>query len=77
MGRYATRTVTVLCDLAEFEPGLTRTRLGKGKARPVEYAVLGRKPDLRTSVRKAIARREAGEVLTDIARSYSTMSRLN
>ena len=48
------------------------------KARGV---VLGRKPKLTGHQRReAIARREAGEVLTDIARSYnvrhSTISRL-
>jgi transposase len=46
-----------------------------------EGVILGRKPKLTTHQRKeAIARREAGEVLTDIARSYnvshSTISRL-
>src|SRR5438045_3379944 len=47
-----------------------------------EGVTLGRKPKLTAHQRrKAIARRESGEVLTDIARSYnvshSTISRLN
>jgi len=44
--------------------------------------ILGRKPKLTSHQRReAVARREAGEVLTDIARSYnvshSTISRLS
>ena len=74
--------LTVLGGLAEFERELIRTRTGEGrehaKARGV---VLGRKPKLSPHQRReALTRREAGEVLTDIARTYnvshSTISRL-
>ena len=75
--------LTVLGGLAEFERELIRTRTGEGRARAKERGViLGRKPKLTShQKREAIARREAGEVLTDIARSYnvshSTISRLS
>src|SRR3981189_296619 len=65
--------LTVLGDLAEFERELIRTRTGEGRERAkAKGVILGRKPK-RTSHqrREAIARREAGEVLTDIARSYN------
>jgi DNA invertase Pin-like site-specific DNA recombinase len=67
--------LTVLGGLAEFERGEGRQR---AKARGV---IMGRRPKLTPHQRReAIARREAGEVLTDIARSYnvshSTISRL-
>jgi len=76
--------LTVLGGLAEFERELIRTRTGEGRERAKARGggVLGRKPKLTSHQRReAIARREAGEVLTDIARSYnvshSTISRLN
>jgi len=75
--------LTVLGGLAEFERELIRTRTGEGRERAkARGVVLGRKPKLtRHQRREAIARREAGEVLKDIARSYnvshSTISRLN
>jgi DNA invertase Pin-like site-specific DNA recombinase len=75
--------LTVLGGLAEFERELIRSRTGEGRARAVARGVrLGRKPKLTGHQRKeAIARREAGEVLTEIARSYnvshSTISRLH
>jgi DNA invertase Pin-like site-specific DNA recombinase len=74
--------LTVLGGLAEFERELIRTRTGEGRERAkARGVVLGRKPKLTIHQRReAIARREAGEVLTDIARSYavshSTISRL-
>ena len=74
--------LTVLGGLAEFERELIRTRTGEGHERAkARGVILGRKPKLTGHQRKeAIARREAGEVLTDIARSYnvshSTISRL-
>lgn len=74
--------LTVLGGLAEFERELIRARTGEGRARAVARGVrLGRRPKLtRHQQREALARREAGEVLTDIARSYnvshSTISRL-
>lgn len=74
--------LTVLGGLAEFERELIRTRTGEGRQRAkARGVVMGRKPKLTSHQRReAIARREAGEVLTDIARSYnvshSTISRL-
>jgi DNA invertase Pin-like site-specific DNA recombinase len=75
--------LTVLRGLAEFERELIRTRTGEGRERAkARGVILGRKPKLTGHQRReAIARREAGEVLTDIARSYnvshSTISRLS
>jgi DNA invertase Pin-like site-specific DNA recombinase len=75
--------LTVLGGLAEFERELIRTRTGEGRERAkARGVILGRKPKLTDHQRReAIARREAGEVLTDIARSYnvshSTISRLS
>src|ERR1700704_3255714 len=74
--------LTVLGGLAEFERELIRTRTGEGRERAkARGVILGRKPKLTHHQRQeAIARREAGEVLTDIAKSYnvshSTISRL-
>ena len=74
--------LTVLGGLAEFERELIRARTGEGRERAKARGVLlGRKPKLTSHQRReAIARREAGEILTDIARSYnvshSTISRL-
>jgi DNA invertase Pin-like site-specific DNA recombinase len=75
--------LTVLGGLAEFERELIRTRTGEGRQRAkARGVVMGRKPKLTIHQRReAIARREAGEVLTDIGRSYnvshSTISRLS
>jgi hypothetical protein len=75
--------LTVLGGLAEFERELIRARPGEGRDRAkARGVILGRKPKLTSHQKKeAIARREAGEVLTDIARSYnvshSTISRLS
>src|ERR1700712_4091770 len=75
--------LTVLGGLAEFERELIRVRTGEGRERAKERGViLGRKPKLNKHQRQeALARREAGEVLTDIARTYnvshSTISRLH
>jgi DNA invertase Pin-like site-specific DNA recombinase len=74
--------LTVLGGLAEFERELIKTRTGEGRARAKERGVkLGRKPKLTShQIREALNRREAGETLTDIGRSYnvshSTISRL-
>jgi DNA invertase Pin-like site-specific DNA recombinase len=74
--------LTVLGGLAEFERELIRTRTGEGRERAkARGVILGRKPKLTKHQRaEAIARREVGEVLTEIARSYnvshSTISRL-
>jgi DNA invertase Pin-like site-specific DNA recombinase len=74
--------LTVLAGLAEFERELIRTRTGEGRARARARGVrMGRKPKLTPHQRKeALARRETGEPLVDIARTYavshSTISRL-
>jgi DNA invertase Pin-like site-specific DNA recombinase len=74
--------LTILGGLAEFERDLIRTRTGEGRARAVARGVrLGRKPKMTPHQRQeALRRREAGEPLTEIARTYnvshSTISRL-
>ncbi len=74
--------LTVLGGLAEFERELIRTRTGEGRERAKARGVrLGRRPKLTLhQQREARARREQGEALTEIARSYnvshSTISRL-
>jgi DNA invertase Pin-like site-specific DNA recombinase len=75
--------LTVLGGLAEFERELIRTRTGEGRARAKERGVkLGRRPKLTPHQRReAITRRDSGEPIGDIARSYnvhnSTISRLS
>ena len=74
--------LTVLGGLAEFERELIRTRTGEGRTRAQARGVkFGRKPKLTPhQQREARERRQNGEPLTDIARSYnvshSTISRL-
>ena len=74
--------LTVLGGLAEFERELIRSRTSEGRERAKAKGVkMGRKPKLTHHQRQeAMARREAGEALVDIARSYnvshSTISRL-
>jgi DNA invertase Pin-like site-specific DNA recombinase len=74
--------VTVLGGLAEFERHLILARTGEGRTRAQARGVrFGRKPKLSLHQRReALARREAGEALTEIARtfgvSHSTISRL-
>ena len=74
--------LTVLAGLAEFERELIRTRTGEGRARAKAAGQkLGRAFKLTPHQRQeAIARRDAGETLTAIAKSYnvshSTISRL-
>jgi DNA invertase Pin-like site-specific DNA recombinase len=74
--------LTVLGGLAEFERELIRSRTGEGRERAkAKGVVMGRKPKLTPHQRQeAVARREAGESLVDIGRSYnvshSTISRL-
>src|SRR5215204_1695495 len=74
--------LTVLGGLAEFERELIRARTGEGRERAKARGVrLGRKPKLTPhQQREALVRREAGEPLTEIGRSYgvhhSTISRL-
>ncbi len=74
--------LTVLGGLAEFERELIRSRTGEGRERAkARGVVMGRKPKLTHHQRQeAVARREAGESLMDIGRSFnvshSTISRL-
>lgn len=74
--------LTVLGGLAEFERELIRSRTSEGRQRAkARGVVMGRKPKLtHHQQQEAVARREAGEALVDIARSYnvshSTISRL-
>ena len=68
--------------LAEFERALIRARTGEGRARAKAVSVhMGRPPKLTPHQRReALARREAGETSTEIARtfgvSYTTVGRL-
>ncbi len=74
--------ITVLGGLAEFERHLILARTAEGRQRAqVRGVKFGRKPALTKHQRaEALARREAGEALTEIARTYnvshSTISRL-
>ena len=74
--------LTVLGGLAEFERDLIRARTGEGRERAkARGAKMGRKPKLTPHQQaEAIKRREAGEPIREIARSYnvhnSTISRL-
>lgn len=74
--------VTVLAGLAEFERELIRSRTSEGRERAQARGVrMGRKPKLTRHQRcEALHRREAGESVVEIARSYavshSTISRL-
>jgi DNA invertase Pin-like site-specific DNA recombinase len=74
--------LTVLGGLAEFERELIRARTGEGRARAKARGVhMGRPPKLTPHQRReALARRDAGESLSDIARTYgvahTTIARL-
>jgi DNA invertase Pin-like site-specific DNA recombinase len=74
--------LTVLGGLAEFERDLIRTRTGEGRARAVARGQwMGRPPKLTPHQQKeAMKRREQGETLAEIGRSYNvspaTISRL-
>jgi DNA invertase Pin-like site-specific DNA recombinase len=74
--------LTVLGGLAEFERSLIRARCAEGIARAkARNDHLGRPPKLnKHQVREALTRREAGESVVEIARtfgvSHSTISRL-
>jgi DNA invertase Pin-like site-specific DNA recombinase len=65
--------LTVLGGLAEFERELIRARTGDGRARAKANGVrFGRKPKLTPhQIAEALRRREAGESLVSIARSYN------
>jgi DNA invertase Pin-like site-specific DNA recombinase len=74
--------LTVLGGLAEFERDLIRARTGEGRARAVARGQKMGRPFKLTDhqKREAIKRRNQGETLADIARSYNvspaTISRL-
>jgi DNA invertase Pin-like site-specific DNA recombinase len=74
--------LTVLGGLAEFERELIRARTGEGRERAKARGVhMGRPPKLTPHQKKeAIKRRDAGEPMREIARtfnvSHSTISRL-
>ena len=74
--------LTVLGGLAEFERELIRIRTGEGRVRAKENGKsLGRKPKLTPHQKQeAIRRRDEGQSVREIARSYnvsaSTISRL-
>jgi DNA invertase Pin-like site-specific DNA recombinase len=74
--------LTVLGGLAEFERSLILSRTSDGRTRAMARGVkFGRKPKLTPhQVAEAVKRRDAGEALADIGRSYnvshSTISRL-
>jgi DNA invertase Pin-like site-specific DNA recombinase len=64
--------LTVLGGLAEFERELIKARTGEGRARAKAQGVHMGRPSKLTAhqKREAIARRDAGETLTEIARTY-------
>ena len=74
--------LTVLGGLAEFEKDLIRARTGEGRDRAKARGVkMGRPPKMTPhQIKEALRRRDAGEPMRDIARSYnvshSTISRL-
>jgi len=74
--------LAVLGALAEFERSMILARTSEGRKRAQARGVrFGRKPKLSAfQITEALARRQAGEALTDIGRSYgvshSTISRL-
>jgi DNA invertase Pin-like site-specific DNA recombinase len=75
--------ITILGGLAEFERSLILARTSEGRARAKARGMhMGRPSALnRDQQREAIARWEAGEALTDIARtfgvSHTTIGRLS
>jgi DNA invertase Pin-like site-specific DNA recombinase len=70
--------LTVLAGLAEFERELICARTGEGRERAKARGVkMGRKPKLTDhQKREALKRRDYGEAVREIARSYGTISRL-
>lgn len=79
---YGRLMLAVLGGLAEFERDLIRARTAEGRSRAVARGVrLGRRPKLTPhQMKEAIKRRDSGEAVREIARSYnvhhSTISRL-
>ena len=65
--------ITVLAGLAEFERELIKSRTGEGRQRAKARGVrMGRRPKLNLHQRQeALARRNAGESVADIARSFA------
>jgi DNA invertase Pin-like site-specific DNA recombinase len=80
---YAKLLVTVLAAFAELERSMILARCSEGRKRAQANGVkFGRKPKLsRHQMQEAIARREAGESLADIGRtfnvSHQTIGRLS
>ena len=74
--------LNILGSIAEFERELIKSRTGEGRARAKLRGVrFGRKPKLTLhQIKEALARKQTGEALADIGRSYnvshSTISRL-
>src|SRR6201984_57321 len=74
--------LTVLGGLAEFERDLIRARTGEGRERAKARGVkMGRPPKLTPhQAKEALRRRDAGEPMRDVAKTYnvshSTISRL-
>ena len=74
--------LAVLGALSEFERSMILSRTSEGRTRAMARGVrFGRKPKLsQFQIAEAIARRSAGEALTEIGRTYgvshSTISRL-
>jgi DNA invertase Pin-like site-specific DNA recombinase len=74
--------LTVLGGLAEFERELIRARTGEGRERAKARGVrMGRPPKMtQNQIKEALRRRDNGEPMREIARSYdvshSTISRL-
>lgn len=74
--------ITILAGLATFGRHLIRARTDEGRKRAQARGVrFGRKPKLSPfQIKEALARRDAGEPLAEIGRSYnvshSTISRL-
>jgi len=65
--------LTVLGGLAEFERELIMQRTGEGRIRAMADGIrFGRKPKLTHHQRQEVlSRRQAGETLKEIARSYN------
>jgi DNA invertase Pin-like site-specific DNA recombinase len=74
--------LTVLGGLAEFERSLILATTGEGRARAMAGGIKFRRKAKLTphEIAEAIRRRDAGEALTELGRSYnvshSTISRL-
>jgi DNA invertase Pin-like site-specific DNA recombinase len=71
--------LAVLAALAEFERSMILARTGEGRARAKLRGVrFGRKPKLTAhQVQEALARRERGEALAEIGRSYNVSHSTN